>query len=92
MAIVSFLLTTTVFAPAILLTSASFAGSIISAILGSLRLSALGFFFVAATFLLISQQFRGPAQIEWLVMGFVVVGVTLGVILYAQFRKQTSTT
>ena len=80
------------FTPAMLLTFVALGGAIIAALLGALRLAAITFFMVCATFIVASRSFGGLVRVDYLMLVLAIVAVVFGVILYAQYRTQAPDT
>ena len=78
------------FTPAIVLTFVALGGAVIAALLGALRLAAITFFMVCATFIVVSRSFSGLIRVEYLMLVLAVVAVVFTVILYGQYKRQAS--
>ena len=75
------------FTPAILLTFIALGGAIIAASLGALRLAAITFYMVCATFIVASGSFSGLVRVDYLMVALAIVAVVFGLVLYAQYKR-----
>jgi len=80
------------FTPAMLLTFVALGGAIIAALLGALRLAAITFFMVCATFIVASRSFSGLVRVDYLMVALAIVAIVFGIILYGQYKRQAPDT
>ena len=80
------------FTPAMLLTLVALGGAIIAASLGALRLAAVTFFMVCATFILASRSLTGLVRVDYLMVALAIVAVVFGLVLFAQYKRKVTDT